>query len=303
MVELAVTTKESKERLNVGKVLILGGSGLVGQRFLELFDGEFVTPSHSELDITDAKAVKEFISREKPDVVINFAADTNVNDEEKQRDNEGGDCWRINVEGVRNILDAIDLEKTRFIQISTDMVFSGSPDDPGPYSEDHLPETNPDKLTWYGFTKAEAERLVQERLGDNATIVRIIYPVRKEFKKKLDYLRFPLEKFKKEDKLYPLFTDQQVSITFIDEACEALRRIIENKLTGVFHVSSPDTTTPYKLISKFIKKALGKEIDFEKGTVSNPRRYPLKGGLDPRKTEEVLDMNFSTTDEIINKLI
>lgn len=293
---------ERKERLNVGKVVIFGASGMLGSRFLELFGGEFVTPNQSEVDITNPITVKQFIEREKPGVVINFAAYTNVNGAESQRNNKEGDSWKINVEGVRNILDAIDPEKTRIIQISTDMVFSGSPDDPGPYAEDHLPETDSEKLTWYGYTKGEAERLIQEKLGDKATIVRIIYPVRKEFTKKLDYLRFPLEKYRKEGKLYPLFTDQQVSITFIDEACEALKKIIENKFTGIFHVSSPDTTTPYDLISKFLRKAIGKEINFKKGMVNNPRRYPLQGGLNPRKTEKILGTKFSTTDEIIDKL-
>lgn len=303
MVDRLVKT-EDKERLKAGKVLVLGASGLIGSRFAEMFGGDnFIAPSHADLDITKPDEVKEFIERYKPDFIVNFVAYTKVGDAEKERGDKKGECYRLNVIGVENILDAIDPEKTHFIQISTDMVFSGSKDDPGPYTEDHPIETDSEKLTWYGYTKAEAERLVFQRLGDEATIVRIIYPVRKDFSRKLDYLRFPLAKYMSEGKLYPLFTDQQVSITFVDEACEALKRVVENKLIGVFHVSSPDTTTPHRLISNFFEKVFSRRVQLDEGKVADPRRYPPYGGLNPKLTEERLGMKFSTTEQIIDKLI
>ncbi len=295
---------EGKERLRTGKVLVLGASGLIGSRFVEMFGGDnFITPSHTELDITKPQEVKEFIDKYRPDFVVNFIAHTKVGDAEKEREDKKGECYRINVKGVENILDAIDPDKTHFIQISTDMVFGGSKDDPGPYAEDHLAETDPKKLTWYGYTKAEAERLILARLGDKATIVRIIYPVRKDFSRKLDYLRFPLAKYMAEGKLYPLFTDQQVSITFIDEACEAIKKIVEDKLTGIFHASSPDTTTPHKLISGFFEKVFSKKVQLDEGKVGDSRRYPPYGGLNPELTEKRLGMKFSTTEQIVDKLI
>lgn len=167
------------------KILILGSSGLVGSRFVELYPEkeELLAPTHSELYLTDLAKVKEFISRSRPDTIINFAAYTNVSEAEDQRDNKKGDCWQINVEGVRNLVVAINPTKTRLVQISTDHVFSGMADDPGPYPESQTPETNSAKLTWYGFTKAEAERLIRQMIGQNAVILRIIYPVRALFPK------------------------------------------------------------------------------------------------------------------------
>lgn len=287
------------------KVLVVGASGMVGSRFVELYRSEYelLTPESGELNLLDKAGIKYFIEKEKPNVVVNFAAYTNVSEAENQRGNKNGDCWKINVEGVRNLLDAVDPEKTQFIQISTDMVFSGLEDDPGPYKEGHLPETDSDKLTWYGYAKAEAERLIEKKLGDRATILRIIYPVRKVFDRKLDYLRAPLAKFKT-GKLYPLFSDQQVSITFIDEACETLGRIVEGNYRGIFHASSIDITTPYELISKYISRAEGRRVDLESRPLGNlAGRYPPKGGLDVKQTERALDMKFSTTDEIIDKLL
>ncbi|MEK7188507.1 MAG: sugar nucleotide-binding protein, partial [Patescibacteria group bacterium] len=209
----------------------------------------------------------------------------------------------VNVEGVRNILDAIDPQKTHFIQISTDYVFSGSEDDPGPYTEDHPTETDPNKLTWYGYTKAEAERLVLERLESKATILRIIYPVRKEYEKKLDYLRKSLKQYK-EGNLPPLFTDQQISITFIDEACKALAKIISQKHKGIFHAGSSNTTTPYELITFFIEKVSGERPQLTARKMGElAGRYPKSGGLSVEKTENVLEMRFSSSWQTVDKII
>lgn len=279
------------------KILVIGASGLVGSRFVELHRNkdELLTPDHKELDITQKN-----LDIKGADVVINFAAYTNVGEGENQRNNKNGDCWRINVEGVKNLLEAVG-KNVLFIQISTDMVFSGSS---GPYSEDDLPETDSNKLTWYGFCKAEAERLVK-----NHTILRLVYPVRSKFDRKLDYLRKPLKLFD-EGKLYPMFTDQQVSFSFIDEVCLALEKIVEKRIKGVFHASSSDVTNPFELYTYLLEKAHGvknvvkpsKLSDFLK-TISSSVRYPMFGGLKVEKTEKELEIKFSTWREIIDKLV
>src|SRR6266404_7029462 len=248
-----------KEKLASGKtILVLGASGLVGSRFVEFFGGANVlTLDSKSLDITDKMDVAYFIERHKPDIIVNFVAYTNVTEAEKQRGDINGECYRTNVIGVQNFVDAIgeiSPEKTEFIQISTDMTMTGFEDDPGPYAEDHLAEIDSDKLTWYGYTKAEAERVVKEKLGARAIIVRIICPVRRKFEGKLDYLAGPLAKFDA-GLLKAMFGDQQISITDIDELCAALAKIIEGKKHGVFHDGSSDTGTPYEIISYLLKVA------------------------------------------------
>lgn len=294
-----------------GLILATGSTGMVGSRFVELTKRKnfLHLPDEVELDITDPEAVKRIYSEYNFSAIINFAAYTSVAEAEKQRGQEDGDCWIINVEGVKNLVSVINPNKTHFIQISTDMVFPGSEEDPGPYSEDRLAETDENKLSWYGFTKAEAERIVLEKLGNKATILRLIYPVRAKFKDKLDYLRNVLKLYD-EDKLYPMFTDQQVSISFVDEICVALDKIIVNNHYGVFHASTPNTASPYELYSYLLKKARGVEdvleatsIDKFLEKVDNPARYPKFGGLKVEQTEKTLGIKFSTWQEIIDKLI
>lgn len=292
------------------KIYVTGSRGMVGSRFLELLSSDIapLTPEVDKLDITNKASVDSFFELEKPDVAIHFAAFTDVGAGEVQRGDKMGSCWKINVEGSRNLAEACRKYNSHMIHISTDYCFSGSVDDPGPYSEDHMVETDEKKLTWYGFTKAEAEREVMKVLGDNLSIVRLIYPVRGKFDAKLDYIRKPLSLFD-QGKLYPLFTDQQVSITYIDEACQAINKIIEGKIYGVFHASTFDTTTPYELISYVIEKTRGVKDVVKKSslnnflkTVDNPTRYPKYGGLKVEKTEKVLDMKFSSWREVVDKL-
>lgn len=316
--------EEHKEELqNVGKVVILGASGLVASRFIEMFgQNNILMPTINELDITNQSAVKEYFGYEKPTFIVNFIAETNVNEGEKQRIktddgdkiDKNGSCWQINVEGVRNILDSIDPEKTHFIQISTDMVLSGSIEDPGPYKEDHLAETDINKLTVYGATKGEAERLILKKLGNKATIVRIIYPVKAKNDSstngKLDYLHGPLAKFDKGE-LKTMFADQQISITFIDELCVALAKIIERKKHGIFHIASRDTGMPSLIVNYLIAKARGVKNAVQKSYLEDlikaetipVYRYPMFGGLDVYKTEQELGMKFSSLREIVDEII
>ena len=218
------------------KVYVTGSAGLVGSRFVELFssDYDFLTPEIGELSILDYKSLDDFFKRSKFSAVVNFAAFTDVSAAENERDNKEGNCFKVNVVGVENLAKLCKKYKRFLIHISTDMVFPGSKDYPGPYSEDSVPESDSERLTWYGFTKAEAERVIESILGKDAAILRIIYPVRAKFEGKLDYLRKPLKLFD-EGKLYPMFNDQQVSIAFIDEVSEAIDVILKEGIRGVFH--------------------------------------------------------------------
>ncbi len=291
--------------------LVIGSHGLVGSRFVELFPRKtsLHIPKHFELDILKPEQVKETLSTNDFKVIINFAAFTDVSEAEKQRNQKDGICYRVNVEGVKNLVSSINPAKTHYIHISTDMVFPGSKGIPCPYAENQIPVTDSSKLSWYGFTKAEGERVIKQHLGENATILRLIYPVRAKYKDKLDYLRKPLKLYD-ENKLYPMFSDQQISVTFIDEAALALKIIVEKKIKGVYHASSTDTTNPYEIVSYLIEKVRDKKDAVQSSsleeflkTADNPVRYPEFGGLQVGETEEKLGLKFSSWRQIVDKLV
>ncbi len=294
------------------KIYVTGSKGLVGSRFLELIpkNWQVLSPEIDELNILEPASVKSFYERELPEVVVNFAAYTDVGKAEEERGDKSGNCWNINVTGVKNLVEAIDTSKTHFIQISTDMVFPGSKDNPGPYAEDATLPTNPDEVTWYGYTKGQGEKEALVGTREQATILRLIYPVRARFDGKLDYLRKPLSLYD-QGKLYPMFSDQQVSIAFIDEVSETLIKIIEAKKHGIFHSSSSDTSTPFDLVSYMLEKVRGvtgvvkpSSLDeFIASSGSSPVRYPKFGGLKIEKTQKSLGLTFRTCKQIVDELV
>ena len=294
------------------KVLVTGGHGLIGSRFVELYSKKYklITPSFPTIDLTKKKTLIKIIKKEKPDVVVNFAAYTNVSEAESQRNDKKGSCWMINVQGTKNLVSLIDSKNIHLVHISTNYAFSSFLARRGPNKEDDLLEKTPSKTGWYAFTKAESERVVRKVLGEKATILRLAYPVRAKYPPKLDYLRKPLNLYS-QGKLYPLFNDQQITITFIDEACLALERIINDKIYGTFHASTPDLSTPHTLISYFIKQAIGKPVKiksislskFLKTTRNSSLRYPKYVGLGVRETEKELGIKFSPWREVVKTII
>ena len=141
--------------MNMKKLLIIGSSGLVGSKFASsILSNRKVAPNEIELDITDEKIVNDFFEMEKDnfDAVVNFAGFTNVDVAEKERGDENGFCYRLNVDGPENLAKACKKYNKFLIQISTDFVFNGTSDYPGPYSERSL---TPDKLTETAKTELE----------------------------------------------------------------------------------------------------------------------------------------------------
>jgi dTDP-4-dehydrorhamnose reductase len=290
------------------KIVIIGHTGLVGSRIKELLasDHQLITPSENDLNLLDKSSLSIFFKKHQPSTVINLAAYTDVNQAEEQTGDKEALCWQVNVEGVNNLLKTITKD-TQLIHISTDMVFAGGQDDPGPYKETHSLPNSPDQLTWYGWTKNRADVLVKKA---GHTIVRIIYPVRSSFQRP-DYLRFPLRKYRDEGSLYPLFSDQTLNITFIDKLAKVLSTIIDKNIKNdVFHISSSNTGTALEIISTIFKKLEIKDLDIKPCLLKdylakqkNPHRYLLHGGLDVSSTEKRLGIKFSTWQEIIDKLI
>lgn len=293
------------------EIYVTGSKGMVGSRFLELAPQgyEVLSPEIDELNITDKEALVTFFRANKIDFLVHFAAYTNVTDAEGQRGNEDELCWKINVEGTRNLAEASKRYGAFMIYISTDMVFPGSEEYPGPYAENDKPEADPERVTWYGYTKARGEKVVQDTLEDNFAILRIIYPVRAKFDPKLDYVRKPLALFRDKN-LYAVFGDQHVSISFIDEVVEAAKRIISERRTGIFHASSSDTATPHELVSYVIERATGEKdvvkessLDEYLRTTGKSVRYSKYGGLKVERTEKELGIKFSTWRQIVDAII
>ena len=142
------------------KVFIIGASGMIGEALHKIYsrkeydivggDKEVLENDCMFVDITERDSVRRLISQVKPDIVTLTAALSHVDYcEEFPQESE-----KVNVDGVQNVLDAIDKEKVSIVYFSSDYIFDGLN---GPYAE--IDEPNP--LCVYGRHKLIAEKLVQ----------------------------------------------------------------------------------------------------------------------------------------------
>lgn len=156
---------EKNKRL---KILVIGAAGLLGSELMRLLTRVFSPydvkgTTHTELDITKGKEVAICLERLHPNIIINCAALSNVDDCEKWPE----DAFRVNAEGIKNIcLPLVEDVKARLIHISTDYVFDGRKKTP--YVE--MDTVNP--LSVYGESKLKGETYVEKLLPD-AVILRV----------------------------------------------------------------------------------------------------------------------------------
>src|SRR3990167_4808361 len=151
------------------KLLIFGGSGLVGSKFIESHNQNFEinAPVTKEVDILNKDQILKALEDFNPDSVINFAAYTNVDQAEEQTEDKEGICFQINAMGAKNVADACRALDKHLLHISTEYVFDGTKAE-SPYVE----EDKPSPINWYGHTKYFGEQFVLGS-GCKCAIVRI----------------------------------------------------------------------------------------------------------------------------------
>lgn len=287
-------------------VAVIGSNSMVGSRFCELQKSfELINADlhgNIKIDITDKSSVAYFFESNKFKTAVLFSAYTDVDSAENQRNDKIGLAWKLNVDGVQNVAEICKQNNVKLVLISTEFVFSG---ESGPYDEESTRESDESKISWYGVTKIKSEEIIEQNLQDYI-ILRITYPYRSKFNEKLDFARSILKNFD-DGNLHPMFNDQQITPTFIDDVSQALELLINGNNNGIYHVASPTLTTPFKfaklLLDTFKKdgsKILTSSIkDYLKNKDKAPR--PIKGGLAVKKITK-LGFYPKTWDDGINQI-
>ncbi|AKM79501.1 MAG: dTDP-4-dehydrorhamnose reductase [Candidatus Beckwithbacteria bacterium GW2011_GWB1_47_15] len=288
------------------KSLILGTglSGLVGSRVVELLSSQYDFVNldlATGIDITDKSQVDRVISAH-PEAhgLIHLAAFTDVSKASQQKGDREGLVYQVNVVGSQNIARVAAERKLYLIHVSTDFVFDGKNPPPGGYTEED--STHP--IEWYGQTKLMAEEAVRKS-GAPAAIVRIAFPFRSHFASKLDLVRSIIDKLKT-DSLHPMFADQTIIPTFIDDIATALKVFLDKKPSGTYHLVGSSGLSPFDLAQKIkttfnlpgtIKQ--GSFKDYAK-TDTRPRQQYLK--LSNAKLKRDLGVTMSTIDQALSTL-
>jgi dTDP-4-dehydrorhamnose reductase len=130
--------------------LVTGAGGMVGhdvRAALEMQAEDVVALSKSDLDITSVEAVRDAVQAARPDVIVNCAAYTKVDDAEQNEH----PATAINGSAVEFLADAADRAGALLVQLSTDFVFDGSKRTPYEINDPTAP------LSAYGRSKLVGE--------------------------------------------------------------------------------------------------------------------------------------------------
>jgi dTDP-4-dehydrorhamnose reductase len=142
------------------KILIAGAAGQLGQALIRAAatqGWEVVATDVAQMDICDQQAIATHLARHRPEVVVNAAAATRVDDLEQEADL----ALKVNGLGPRNLAVACRRRGAKLIHISSDYVFDGTKD--GPYVE--WDATGP--ISVYGRSKLLGEELVRQQCADH----------------------------------------------------------------------------------------------------------------------------------------
>jgi len=280
------------------QILATGATGLIGSRFVEMFEGKYDVINMDltcGVDITKPETITAVVDVH-PDAktLIHLAAFTDTNQSFAQTGDKSGLTYQVNVMGTQNIASVCKEQGIHLIHISTDFVFDGLK--ATPYTEDD--SLSP--IEWYGATKAMAEDVVKSS-GASYTIVRLSYPYRATYDLKPDLIK-KIRAGLESGKLYPQFTDTTITPTFIDDIATAFDKIIQLKPTGILHTVGSDALSPYQLAQKVamtygFDPSVVKEGSLSQYLKTAARPFARKVAMSNQKASDILGMHFASIDE------
>lgn len=276
------------------RILVTGSNGLLGQKLTSLLSSipeiELIATArerlafpllHGEfypLDITNSENTERVMVKTKPDVVINTAAMTQVD----QCETEQEACWKNNVLAVDNVVKACEKAGSHLIHISTDFIFDGTH---GPLDESAIP--NP--ISFYGKSKLAGEEIVKKSNLD-WTILRtvLVFGVTKDMSRTNIVLW--VKKSLEEGKVINVVNDQWRTPTLAEDLAMGCYLAAKQKAKGIYNISGYEMMTPYDIAIKTaaffgLDKSLINQTDSTKFT--QPARRPPKTGfiIDKAKKE------------------
>lgn len=237
------------------KILITGSGGQLGQEWVDFCTKNnisFQSFSSRELDITDKDSVSRAIKNYKPDVFINCAAYTKVDDAEDNKDL----ALQVNGEAVKIIAQICAENRIKLVHYSTDYVFSGEKEDSKLYPEGYSEEHEVDPLNVYGLSKRKGEETLFES-DCEYLLIRVSWLCGRFGN---NFVKTMLKLAESRNEL-SVVNDQFGSPTFADQVVEQSFKLLEENEDGVFHLSSKGIATWYDFSKEiFAQKKLSVKV-------------------------------------------
>jgi len=227
----------------VSRVLIIGGSGFIGQylvgHLLDRAEHQISGTYNSRkvdqesckwyrTDLTEARELDEVFETVKPEVVVLLAAMADVGGCE--RDNHL--ATKVNSIGTKIVTNLCDNYRAKLVFLSTEYVFDGAR---GKYHENETPAPT----THYGRTKWEAEQAVS-RCQSSWSIIRtsLVYGW-PSWADRGNLVTRVIDNLTEGRPAYG-YTDQYRSPVYVVDLVQGIAQVMEEDYTGVSHVAGPD---------------------------------------------------------------
>jgi len=288
-------------------VLVAGANGQVGGNICRIFDGTFdvIGFSSHELDVGEASEIHKIFDMVRPDIVINAAAYTKVDDAEIYNDLAD----RTNFHAVKYLCDACLNHNSLLVHFSTDYVFDGTKADP--YRE----EDYADPLNVYGHSKLAGDHYIIEN-AVQYLIFRLawVYDNRgTNFPKKI------LQAAHGKDQL-TVVDDQIGTPTPADFIATTVRQFIaardtsnKQEFNGLYNLVPNGTASWFEFAVRLLSRAeamgfhlkckANDIIPIKSSHLSQPAKRPQRVVLDNRKIQQALGIRFALWDAYIDDFL
>ncbi len=260
-------------------ILLLGKTGQIGwelQRTLAPL-GKITDLGRSDLDLTDQWAIRSSVRSLKPDLIVNAAAYTSVDEAEKEEDL----AMAINGIAPGILAEESALIKAALVHYSTDYVFDGKKGEP--YTE----QDKPNPLSIYGKTKLAGEEAIRQ-IGIPHLILRTgwIYGLRGK-----NFL-LTMKRLASERDELAIVNDQYGAPTWCRQVAESTALLIAREpfkktgMDGIFHLTAAGETTWFGFVEAIFKQ--NNQVKSCKPAIRpiETKDYPT---LAPRPSYSVLD--------------
>lgn len=232
------------------------------------------------LDITMPSMVEEFMQRVRPHVLINAAAQANVNRCEKEK----AECQQVNTEAVRTLTRLANQHKTHLIQISTDFVFQGQ--------QSICQEDDPrSPVNHYGLAKKQAEDHVMEE-ASHWSIVRTIlvygYVPALNRNNLVTWVYQSLQK----GKPIKVVSDQYRMPTLAEDLAGAIVQLARKEKEGIYHLSGRESMSIEQMaqrVAEYFNLDTSLITPVTSAELDEPARRPAHSGFNLFKAEKDLD--------------
>jgi len=234
------------------KILLLGGSGILGSDCREVLSMDFdvISPDEKDLDITIRDAVIDSLQQISPDIILNCAGISDVD----RCEVDSLVIRKVNVDGPRNLAQGSARFKSRLVQISSDYVFNGRRVVPQPYFEDD----QVDPISTYGKSKMESEVAVRENSPDYIILrTSWLYGLNGD-----DFIDYIITRAMKKEEALKVVDNQFISPTWTYTLALQIKELLQSNAKGIFHATSEGYCSLFEY-ARYILERLNLEASFE----------------------------------------